>query len=153
MSVWTTGKIARKISREEPDWRRDFEAALPDLKEKDIQGSGFSIADYVVHPDLGGNEALKRLRARLKQRGLKLMLDFVPNHMGPDHPWITKHPEYFMSGTEEDLTNSPQNYTRIKNKDLIIVSKIECVALLKTLQFLNCAFVGRFSLIFCRVAT
>ena len=116
LSVWTTGPIARKISREEPDWRRDFEATLPDLKEEDIQGSGFAIADYVVHPDLGGNEALKRLRDRLQQRGLKLMLDFVPNHMGPDHPWVTRHPEYFVSGTKEDLANSPQNYTRIKNK-------------------------------------
>lgn len=122
LSVWTTGPIGQKISREQPDWRKDFEATLPDLKEEDIKGSGFAIADYVVHPDLGGNEALKRLRSRLKKRGLKLMLDFVPNHMGPDHKWVENHPDYFVSGTENDLEASPQNYTRIKRKkgDLIL---------------------------------
>jgi hypothetical protein len=122
LSVWTTGELGRKISRENPDWRRDFENTLPDLQEKDIAGSGFAIADYAVHPDLGGDTALKRLRERLKNRGLKLMLDFVPNHMGPDHPWVEEHPEYFVSGTEDDLKISPQNYARVKRKkdDLIL---------------------------------
>lgn len=122
LSVWATGPMAQKISRKEPDWRRDFEATLSDLKEEDIEGSGFAIANYIVHPDLGGNEALMRLRARLKKRGLKLMLDFVPNHMGPDHPWVESHPEYFISGTEKDLANSPQNYFLLKRKkgDLIL---------------------------------
>jgi len=92
------------------------------LHEEDIAGSGFAIAAYKVHPDLGGDAALQRLRARLHKRGLKLMLDFVPNHMGPDHPWVEDHPDYFVSGTEGDLENYPQNYTRIKRKqgDLIL---------------------------------
>ena len=106
--------LARKVSREHPDFRRDFEETLPDLCEEDIGGSGFAIADYKVHPDLGGDDALKRLRARLRKRGLKLMLDFVPNHMGPDHHWVQDHPDYFVSGTEIDLEKYPQNYTRIK---------------------------------------
>jgi glycosidase len=56
---------------------------------------------------------LHRLRARLHQRGLKLMLDFVPNHMALDHPWIDSHPEYFVAGTTADLLNAPQNYVRV----------------------------------------
>jgi glycosidase len=116
LSVWTTRELGQKISRENPDWRHDFENTLPDLREEDIAGSGFAIAAYTVHPDLGGDEALKRLRARLTERGLKLMLDFVPNHMGPDHPWVERHPDYFITGTERDLENSPQNYTSIKRK-------------------------------------
>ena len=43
---------------------------------------------------LGGDAALARLRERLRQRGLRLMLDFVPNHMALDHPWVEDHPEY-----------------------------------------------------------
>jgi hypothetical protein len=122
LSVWSTGELGRKVSRENKDWRRDFEETLPDLREEDIAGSGFAITSYKVHPNLGGDAALKRLRARLQKRGLKLMLDFVPNHMGPDHPWVGNHPDYFVSGTESDLERYPQNYIRVKRKqgDLIL---------------------------------
>jgi len=113
LSVWTTGEQSRKVSLENPEWRHEFEQTLPNLKDEDIGGSGFAIADYHAHPNLGGDAALKRLRERLNKRGLKLMLDFVPNHMGLDHLWVKEHPEYFVSGTEEDLKNNPQNYTRV----------------------------------------
>ena len=116
LSVWCTGEQGRKVSCEHPDFRRDFEETLQDLCEDDIAGSGFAIADYKVHPGLGGDEALKQLRARLRKRGLKLMLDFVPNHMGPDHSWVMDHPEYLVSGTAIDLEKYPQNYKRIKSQ-------------------------------------
>ncbi len=115
LSVWNTGELGRKVSREIPEWRRDFEETLSDLKEQDIGGSGFAIADYHVHPNLRGDAALKRLREKLNKRGLKLMLDFVPNHMGPDHLWVEEHPDYFIAGTEIDLLHSPQNYTQVKS--------------------------------------
>ena len=38
------------------------------------------------------------------------MLDFVPNHMAPDHDWVATHPEYFIEGTEEDRAREPQNW-------------------------------------------
>jgi hypothetical protein len=116
LSVWTTGEKGRKVSLENPAWRQEFEHTLTDLKEEDIGGSGFAIADYHVHPNLGGDPALKRLREKLKKRGLKLMLDFVPNHVGPDHAWVEQHPEYFIAGTENELINSPQNFTRVTLK-------------------------------------
>ena len=122
LSVWCTGLRAQKISRENPEWRHDFKTTLTDLQEEDIAGSGFAIAGYHVHPDLGGDEALKRLRERLQKRGLKLMLDFVPNHMGPDHPWVIDHPAYFVSATVNDLEKEPLNYTRIKDADDLILA-------------------------------
>ena len=63
---------------------------------------------------LGGDPALARLRERLRKRGLRLMLDFVPNHTGLDHPWVEDHPEYYIPGTELDLTRAPMNYTWVK---------------------------------------
>jgi hypothetical protein len=117
LSVWRTGPTAQRVSRQNPDWRRDFQETLPDLREEDIGGSGFAITGYNVHPDIGGDPALARLRKRMQKRGLKLMLDFVPNHMGPDHPWVEEHPEYFVAGTPDDLQRSPRNYTRINRKD------------------------------------
>ena len=112
LGVWTTGAAGRGISRSNPEWRREFEQTLPDLTDDDIGGSCFAITGYTVAVALGGAPALQRLRKRLAARGLRLMLDFVPNHMAPDHPWVTDHPDHFISGTAEDLSQSPQNYFR-----------------------------------------
>ncbi len=122
LSVWQTGPASRQISCSNEEWQREFGDTLPGLREEDIGGSGFAITAYTVHNDLGGDEALARLRERLRQRGLRLMLDFVPNHTGLDHPWVEDHPEYYISGTELDLTRAPQNYIWIKRKrgDLLL---------------------------------
>jgi len=122
LSVWQTGQAGQYISRTSPELRREFQETLPDLHEEDIAGSGFAITGYTVHEQLGGDEALLRLRERLHQRGLQLMLDFVANHTGLDHPWVETHPEYYVQGTELDLTRAPQNYTWVKRKpcDLLL---------------------------------
>ncbi len=114
LSVWLTGSAGRRISRENAAWRREFEETLSDLREEDIAGSGFAIAGYAVHPALGGDAALSRLRERLRARGLRLMLDFVPNHTALDHPWADEHPDFYVSGNELDLARAPQNYTWVK---------------------------------------
>lgn len=122
LSVWQTGPEAQRVSRTNSEWRKEFQETLPDLRDDDIPGSGFAITGYTAHANLGGDAALARLRGRLKKRGLKLMLDFVPNHMGLGHPWVEDHPEYFVKGTELDLARSPQNYTWVKRKggDLLL---------------------------------
>jgi glycosidase len=114
LSVWQTGLAAQTVSRSNPEWRREFRETLPDLTDDDIPGSGFAITGYTVHTSLGGDDALARLRERLKKRGFNLMLDFVPNHMALDHPWVETHPEHFIRGTEMDLARAPRNYTWIK---------------------------------------
>ena len=110
LSVWQTGLVGRQVSRVHLEWRREFEDTLPDLREEDIVGSGFAITGYAVHAGLGGDAALARLRERLRARGLRLMLDFVPNHTAPDHPWVREHPEYYVPGTPEQLAREPQNF-------------------------------------------
>ena len=114
LSVWQTGPAGQQVSRSNRDWRREFEETLPDLREEDIAGSGFAITSYTVHRDLGGETALARLRDRLRQRGLRFMLDFVPNHTALDHRWVEEHPEYYIAGSEIDLAQAPQDYARVK---------------------------------------
>src|SRR6516164_2019527 len=116
LSVWQTGLAGQWVSRQNPEWRKEFQETLPDLKEDDIPGSGFAITGYTVHQALGGDAALVRLRERLRKRGLRLMLDFVPNHTGLDHPWMEDHPEYYIPGTESDVARAPQNYTWVRRQ-------------------------------------
>lgn len=65
---------------------------------------------YKVNTEYGGDEALARLRQRLRVRGLRLVVDFTPNHVAVDHPWTqdaaTAH--LLMPGTEEMLKAEPQ---------------------------------------------
>jgi glycosidase len=122
LSVWQTGSAGPRISRENHDWQKEFRDTLPDLCDQDIGGSGFAITAYAVPAALGGDGALARLRQRLAKRGLKLMLDFVPNHTALDHPWVEDHPEYFVMGTDDVRAREPQNYVRVKRKrgDLVL---------------------------------
>jgi glycosidase len=114
LSVWQTGEAGREISRSRPEWRKEFEEILPDLRDEDIPGSGFAIYKYRVSKDIGGEESLIRFRERLTRRGISLMLDFVPNHMAPDHPWTLSHPGFFIQVSEDEFRRNPQNYMRLR---------------------------------------
>lgn len=113
LGVWQTGPASREVSRRDPGIRSACEAALPDVTDDDIVGSCFAVTGYQVHQELGGDEALARLRARLAQRRIRLMLDFVPNHTALDHPWVAEHPEFYVEGTEADLAATPSNWIRM----------------------------------------
>src|SRR5512132_2589271 len=116
LSVWQTGEASRAVSRGHPGWLKEFREILPDLTEDDICGSGFAITGYTASQALGGAAALADIRQRLATRGLKLMLDHVPNHTGLGHPWIETHPNYFVGGCERDLQRQPQNFVRVETR-------------------------------------
>lgn len=59
--------------------------------------SAYSLFDYRIADDLGGEEAYQNLRQRAWQRGIRLASDMVPNHMGIDSPWVVEHPDWFVS--------------------------------------------------------
>src|SRR6202022_490516 len=113
LSVWQTGSAGRAVSRSNPQWHAEFQAVLPDLTEDDICGSGFAITGYNVSEALGREAALAQFRESLARRGIKLLLDFVPNHTAPDHPWVRAHPDYYIEGSGEVLADAPGNYLRL----------------------------------------
>lgn len=117
LSVWQTGAEGQRVSRSNAAWRKEFQETLTDLRDEDIAGSGFAITGYQVHPSLGGDEAMARLRSRMSKRGMQLMLDFVPNHMALDHPWRQHYPDFFVQGTEEALKQNPENFIRLATAD------------------------------------
>lgn len=113
LGVWQTGEAGRHHSLTSPEMRHEFKSLLPDLIDDDICGSCFAITGYSVAQSLGGDEAMLRLRDRLNQLGLRLMLDFVPNHTATDHPWVVNHPEFFIHGRPTDLKKQPDNFVAL----------------------------------------
>jgi hypothetical protein len=107
MGVWERSPTGIRIARENQDLYAEFRRALPDFKIDDVVGSPYCIHRYVVDQHLGGPKGLATARKQLAARGIRLILDFVPNHVAPDHPWIFDHPEYFIRGNAEDLAKEP----------------------------------------------
>jgi len=100
MGVWPTGPRARAEALADPSLLRAYDEALPGWRPEDVAGSPYAIAQYHVAPALGEDAALRKFRRKLNGRGLKLVLDFVPNHLGLDHPWVREHPDYFVGGSD-----------------------------------------------------
>ncbi len=112
MGVWERSPASRTIALANPDLMADFRAALPDLTPADIVGSPYSVRRYEVDTHLGGRAGLAAARAELARRGISLILDFVPNHVAPDHPWTGDHPTFFIQGTAADIAAAPDAYYR-----------------------------------------
>jgi hypothetical protein len=110
LGVWRISPIGRELASELPELRQEYEGVLPGYEETDICSSPFAITGYTANPDLGGDRALANLHKRFNERGLKMMLDFIPNHTARDHPWLTLHPDFYIQGEEEDLLRQPFNF-------------------------------------------
>ena len=112
MGVWQRSPAGLQIALEDPALDAANRAALPDLRPEDVIGSPYCVRDYVVDERFGGPAALAAAREQLADRGLALILDYVPNHVAPDHPWTISRPECLLTGTEEDLQRDPEAFLR-----------------------------------------
>jgi len=98
MGVWSGGPRARAQALQDHRQHAAYAQALPDWREEDVAASPYAVAEYRVSAALGGDEGLREFRRRLNARGIKLVLDFVPNHVGLDSPWLWAQPELFVHG-------------------------------------------------------
>jgi len=86
IGLWERSRASQRIKA----WRGNPDAAA----------SAYSLDDYRIAGDLGGEDAWANLRHRAWTRGIRLASDMVPNHMGIDSHWVTEHPEWFLSVPE-----------------------------------------------------
>ncbi|MEI6456641.1 MAG: alpha-amylase family glycosyl hydrolase [bacterium] len=112
MGVWQRSPLSIAISNRHPGNLSDFYRALPDFTPEDNVGSPYSVRGYVVDEHLGGTHGLAVARKELQKRGIRLILDFVPNHLAHDHRWVTEHPDYFIQGDHEDLIKDPFSFVK-----------------------------------------
>jgi glycosidase len=110
MGVWQRSPAGRQVALEHAGLQDEYQRALPDYGAEDVVGSPYSILAYEVDPHLGGDAGLAALRARLAELGLRLMLDFVPNHAAVDHRWLVEHPDWLVQGGTDSLARHPGDY-------------------------------------------
>ncbi len=113
MGVWERSPAGIAIANKNENLLADFRRALPDFRLEDNVGSPYCVRGYVVDQHLGGPKGLARARKELAKRDMRLLLDFVPNHVAPDHPWVREHPEYFIQGTADDVRSDPASYIQM----------------------------------------
>ncbi|HZI54682.1 MAG TPA: alpha-amylase family glycosyl hydrolase [Chitinophagaceae bacterium] len=87
------------------------------LDRKGTMGSYYAVSDYTsVNPEFGTLNDWKQLVKVIHDRGMKIIIDWVPNHTGADHTWIKNHPDFFV----KDSTGKPAvpyNWTDTRQLD------------------------------------
>ena len=116
MGVWRRSPMGRWFSRSQTSLFSRYDECLPGWTLDDVPGSPFSIQAYEPDPLIGSWNDFALLRERLHNLGLRVILDVIPNHTGPDHHWIAEHPEYYIRGTLAQYRASPGNYFIAENE-------------------------------------
>ncbi len=111
MGVWQRSPFGRQIGLK---YKYQYQSVLPDIKDDDVIGSAYAIHDYRVDDGIGGRKGLAKFRLRLAALGIKLMLDFVPNHVAADHAWTARRPEYIVQGQPIDLERRRSDFFPVK---------------------------------------
>lgn len=98
MGVWTRSRAGRDNALR---YKHEYVSALVDIVDHDIIGSAYSIGKYEAADEAGGREGMAAFRAQLMRRNLKLIVDYVPNHVGLDHSWVAGDAGLCVRGTPE----------------------------------------------------
>jgi hypothetical protein len=119
MGVWQRSATGRLMARTDAGLISEFDRILPGWSMHDVPGSPYCISAYEPDARMGGWKGLDKARADLASRGLSLVLDFVPNHTGLDHPWIQSNPEYYVQGTLDNYRVEPHLFHPVENGDTV----------------------------------
>ena len=124
LGVWQTGQAGlehscRKIGLMMEKQRPPSKELPP--HENDIRSvavsSPFAITEFEVHSALGGDSALRVFKAKANAMNLRVLVDFVPNHVAQDHWWTRERPWLCVQGTAEQAAAYPNRYFRVKLRE------------------------------------
>ena len=84
------------FDRTNPQLLAQYAQVLPGYTTADIIGSPYAVYQYTCNPELGSDQDILNLKTRVNSLGMKLMLDFVPNHSAVDCPLVTSNPDLYI---------------------------------------------------------
>ncbi len=113
MGVWRRSPIGRAIARTDRGLKAAYDRVLPGWTDADVVGSPYCIRVYEPDDRMGGWQGLDAVHRQLRNRGILLVLDFVPNHTAFDHSWIATHPERYVLGTRDDYERAPEEFRQM----------------------------------------
>lgn len=117
MGVWQTCDSVIEECCFQSGLVESYSRALRDFSKEDVIGSPYAINKYEINPALGTSSELKKLKDTLNKIGLKLILDFVPNHFSADSEIIKEHPDIFLQCSENFHTEDPHTFFKTKYFD------------------------------------
>jgi len=115
MGVWARSPRSREIARDHLGLQAEYRRALSDFGAEDVAGSPYAVYAYEPDPSVGTGEELRQFRERLNRMGMGLLLDFVPNHLAVDHPWVHRHPSRFVQASPERAREEPGSHFAARN--------------------------------------
>lgn len=96
MGIWQLGPAGVEHDLNDQGLIQSFNKVLPGWTKEDVIGSPYAIVSYTVNTELGSEADLDWLRNKLHSLGMKLMVDFVPNHSATDAPEVTSKLNYYI---------------------------------------------------------
>jgi len=107
IGIWERSSASRKIKQM--------------MGNPEAASSAYSLYDYVIASELGGELAFENLKARAWQRGIRLSSDMVPNHMGIYSKWVVEKPDYFIQNKVPPYPNYKFNGPNLSDDDRVEV--------------------------------
>src|SRR5215204_2010666 len=126
MGVWKRSAVGRLMGRTDLSLIAEYDRVLPGWEMADVPGSPYCIKAYEPDDRMGGWKGLDKARRDLADRGMTLVLDFVPNHTGFDHAWIRTHPDYYVQGTLDSYRAEPTLFHPVEDEDASHVRFVAC---------------------------
>ena len=119
MGVWKRSAVGRLMGRVDPSLVAEYDRVLPGWEMRDVPGSPYCIQAYEPDDRMGGWPGVDAARRALAERGMALVLDFVPNHTGFDHEWVRANPEFYVQGTLDSYKADPTLFHPLEDGDTV----------------------------------
>jgi glycosidase len=119
MGVWKTCPSIISKCCFEPELTSVYNKSLSDWDKNDVIGSPFAIDRYEVNSQLGCLDDVIKLKEKLNEIGIKLFLDFIPNHLSADSTLIQSSPGIFLEADEENLIKDPHTFFKHEGSNKI----------------------------------